>query len=66
MSIIISKAQRKHASAYDSQAFSLGGLVNWKHEINEVMSKSRGTGRYMRPLATYLKGRMLTYERRAA
>lgn len=39
-------AERKRASSYDSQAFNLGGRVNWKHEINEVMSKSGGKGRY--------------------
>lgn len=54
-------AERKRASSYDSQAFNLGGRVNWKQEINGVMSKGGGKGRYTRPLATYLQGGMLTY-----
>lgn len=32
-------AERKHASSYGSQAFNLGGGVDWKNKINDVMSK---------------------------
>lgn len=35
-------AERKRASSYDSQAFNLGGGVNWKYKINDAMSKREG------------------------
>lgn len=32
-------AERKHASSYGSQAFNLGGGMDWKYKINDVMGK---------------------------
>lgn len=59
-------AERKHASSYGSQAFNLGGGVDWKNKINDVMSKIpakvEGEGRCRRLLAVYVKEWMLKYD----
>lgn len=55
------QSAEKRASSYDSQAFNLGGGVNWKYKIHDAMSKREGKGRYTRPLPTYVKKCMLMY-----
>lgn len=62
MSIIISKVRRGSMLLHTTVKHST--LEDVLTEINEVMSKGSGKGRYTRPLATYLKGWMLTYEER--
>lgn len=59
-SLIISKsAERKHASSYGGRAFNLGGGVDWKNKINDVMSKFEakveGKEVCVRSLAAYMK-----------
>lgn len=62
MSIIISKVRRGSMLLHTTVKHST--LEDVLTEMNEVMSKGSGKGRYTRPLATYLKGWMLTYEER--
>lgn len=59
-------AERKHASSYCSEAFNLGGGVDWKNKINDVMSKIsakvEGKGRCRRLLVACVKEWMLKYD----